>query len=901
MGRLQWMWVGTFLGAAACGPPAVEDCALTWPADGAASDVAVPGALEAEVTLDHDATIDVVWISDRDGVLGKRVSSEGGRIRAASTDLSVGRHAITLEVRERGVTTCSASGVHTVGVAPMLTPTAPASGARVPANRVVDVVVEAAAEVSLTLTSDLDGELGAASGSGPLVVPVTLSPGLHTLTAHGTSPQGVPADAIWSVVSDQAPTAPTVRLDPAVPTAETPLIAVVEARGLDPEEQPVTHAFTWSRDGEVVPEITGPVVPQGTLVRGEVWSVSVVADDGAIVSEPATATVTIDNAAPRVLAVSVRPEQPTREDVVACEVTTVDADADVTTLGYVWRVQSVPLASGATLSLAPFPKGAIVTCEAIVQDGFAAQDRRTSVAVRILDAPPSLEAVTIEPPLPSPGESVTCEGGAVVDLDGDPVEVQYAWFVDGVAAGDGPTTVAPELDGAELTCVATPIASGTPGTPVQASVRVYARPAPGNVLFLFADDMGVDKMGDYAVGVNPPSTPNMDALAARGVRFDRAWSQASCSPTRATVNTGRYAWRTGIGRAVNLVDETHPLAWDEVTVPELFATSPVSYSSAVVGKWHLGTVDTGHGLNPVGHGYGTYRGNLGNLRQQVALDGGYQGYSNYEKSIDAEVFRHDVYITTDEIDDAIDLAQTLPEPWFLYVSFHAGHSPYHTPPEDLYPPPVVSSRSSTADKFDAMIEALDTEIGRLVDVVPADTTIVFLGDNGTPDGALRGPYVRGQGKLSVYEGGIRVPLVVAGPWVEAPGTTSDALVNTTDLFATFADLTGSEIPAWLEDEIDSVSIVPYLVDPTRPSLREVAVVERFQPNGFGPYDEHKRAIRDDTYKLIWDAFGPDELYEIGLNWVDGPNLLAAGAPPLSPEAQAAYDDLSARLADNRFD
>ena len=187
-----------------------------------------------------------------------------------------------------------------------------------------------------------------------------------------------------------------------------------------------------------------------------------------------------------------------------------------------------------------------------------------------------------------------------------------------------------------------------------------------------------------------------------------------------------------------------------------------------------------------------------------------------------------------------------------------------------------------------MAEAMDAQFGRILTAVDREapaTLIFFIGDNGTARQVTQPPFISTRAKGSVYEGGVNVPLLVRGPGVVVGECFG--LVNSTDLFATFGELAGTPMPA-----DDSVSMVPYFTDPTG-SRREFAFAETFTPNGFGPYDEHDRCVRERRYKLIRTLTGPDELYDLALDPFEQQNLLEQ--PLLSASQQAAYDRLQAEL------
>lgn len=494
-------------------------------------------------------------------------------------------------------------------------------------------------------------------------------------------------------------------------------------------------------------------------------------------------------------------------------------------------------------------------------------------------------AAIITPGVAEVGKTVSC--GSLTPVE---VPVDISWWLEGANIGDGESIEVPDAVGSELECriSAEGLDGVVEGLPALAEiVRVFDR---GNILVIIVDDVGVDRINGYGMGENMSPTPNIDQLISEGMRFTRAWSMPTCSPTRATLMTGRHGFRTGFGKASNAADG-YGLPLSEVTIAEVLDDAEETYATAAVGKWHLSNFELGHGRHPLLQGFDHHRGNLGNLRWQEAVDQQTQAFYTYEYSDDGEISRRNDYLTTSEADDTIEFMQTLPEPWFIYSAFHSAHSPAHIPPRDLYTgPELIPGEARGQERFDAMIEALDTEIGRILDNVPSDTTVIFLSDNGTEPDAAAGPYERDQVKLTMFEGGIRIPLVVRGPMVEEPGSTCDALVHTVDIFHTVAELAGAPLDQVADRQMDGVSFLPYLIDRNRPRLRQRLYTERFIDNGFGPYTEHKRSVRDDRFKLLWDQAEGYSLYDVGTSWFDGPNLL--NSPPLGAQEQAALVELT---------
>ena len=409
-------------------------------------------------------------------------------------------------------------------------------------------------------------------------------------------------------------------------------------------------------------------------------------------------------------------------------------------------------------------------------------------------------------------------------------------------------------------------------------VKVLKHPAPvaaqPNIVVILADDFGVDLMSSYGEGAAPPCTPNLDALAASSLLFRNAWANPSCSPTRAALLTGRYGFRTGIGTPGGV-----SLPFSETLIPELLES--VGYSSACIGKWHLGSGP----MHPNTSGFGKYAG---------SLSGQLPDYDLWTKTVDGNSSTSSTYATTDTTDEAGLAMLTLPEPWFLYVNYNAPHTPIHVPAVGLCPAGGCATSycsgagpgMTPAERIKAMCEAMDTEIGRLLavlDAVDPQAYVIFMGDNGTSNQGSELPFVGTKAKGTVYEGGVNVPFIVRGPGVTV--TESQSLVSVTDLHATLAELAGVRSQA-----NDSISIVPVLTNPGL-TPRDTVYSETFSPNGSGPWTDHRRAVRDSRYKLIRRLGQADEFYDLLANPFETINLL----PGLSANEQAAYDDLVAEL------
>jgi arylsulfatase A-like enzyme len=411
-----------------------------------------------------------------------------------------------------------------------------------------------------------------------------------------------------------------------------------------------------------------------------------------------------------------------------------------------------------------------------------------------------------------------------------------------------------------------------------------------NILLIIADDYGADSSRLYnspATGASLPPTPNLISLAQQGVVFRNGYAQPVCSPTRATILTGQYAFRTGIGDVVAM--GTPALTVAHYTLPEAFAANPsLNYALAQFGKWHLA-----NGMNSPAM-FGGWPHFSGSLRGAIT------SYTSWDKTVNGvQTTGYTNYATTDVVDDARAwiLARGA-QPWFAWVAFNAPHTPLHKPPTNLAPSyaslpgTTMHINNNPVLYYNAMVEAMDTEIGRLLGAVNlTNTHVIFIGDNGTPNNVLQPPNPAMRGKDTLYEGGVRVPFVIAGPAVTAPGKTNDTPVHTVDLFATILDMAGINMAATVPatNVIDSETLLPFVQGAT--NLARRAFVQSF--NATSPTANDGRMLRRDGYKLIRFDSGTEVFYHLDGDPYEATNLLASA---LTPVAQSNYYASVLRLA-----
>lgn len=440
----------------------------------------------------------------------------------------------------------------------------------------------------------------------------------------------------------------------------------------------------------------------------------------------------------------------------------------------------------------------------------------------------------------------------------------------------------------------------------------FAPPPATNVLLLLIDDVGADRLALYGAAI-PATTPVIDSLAAEGVLFENAWALAWCGATRAALQTGRYGRRTGWGKNIAATTSTVELDPNLITLAELVEHSPfVTYDTSYVGKWHLASYASEYGtLAPIVQGWNWWSGSMANLDVwEGANPGGALGYYNWQKIDTTGAWTTETeYATTNTVDDALDRLAVMAEPWMIQVSFNASHDPFHVPPVHLHTDANLTDLSPDADKHRAALQAVDTEIGRLLDGITAEvrdrTTILLLGDNGTPAEVLKDEDPEWtESKGTLFDGGVRVPLIVTGPLVGVPGSTTEALASVVDVFPTIAEIAGvdtSVLRGALDPlqpvVLDGYSLLPVLNDPAARTGRTWLYAEVFGPGGGGPYRTDERAIRDARFKLMVDAVcGGESFFEYVAGQDDeGPNLLGFGAPPLTADQRQGLAALRTQL------
>lgn len=385
-----------------------------------------------------------------------------------------------------------------------------------------------------------------------------------------------------------------------------------------------------------------------------------------------------------------------------------------------------------------------------------------------------------------------------------------------------------------------------------------------NLLLIIADDLGVDRVNGYHDGALMATTPTLDSLRAVGITFTNAYAAPMCSPSRAAMMSGKYGVNNGVPGVPGNLD------LDQVSIfKELASVTNGAYADAVVGKWHI--AQPAYADHPIDHGADYYMGLLGNTSDYFAWD----RTENGTTSLSTE------YVTTALTDASITWVNEQTDPWFLWLAHPAPHGPFHEPPAGLY---TIDNTDNTTRKYIAMVESVDHEINRLLngmtDSVRENTLIVFVGDNGTPASVLQ-DYPTRRGKGTLYQGGVRVPFIVAGKGVDRQGEREDALVHLADIYATFLEVAGADLPGGI---YNSQSFAHLLSSGSTEVTRDYNYTEIGSGNAPG------WAIRSSRYKLInWDD-GNQAFYDVVADSFELINLLAM---PLTAQEADVKADLEA--------
>lgn len=407
-----------------------------------------------------------------------------------------------------------------------------------------------------------------------------------------------------------------------------------------------------------------------------------------------------------------------------------------------------------------------------------------------------------------------------------------------------------------------------------------------NILVILADDLGSGDLSCY--GATDLQSPHIDRLVGSGMRFDNFYANCPvCSPTRAALLSGRYPDLVGVPGVIrtHARDNWGRLRPDAILLPAVLKRA--GYHTALVGKWHLGLTSPDQ---PNERGFDHFHGFLGDMMDDYYTHRRHG--INYMRREDAEIDPegHATDLFTQWAIEYLRERSRTRQPFFLYLAYNAPHTPIQPPDEWLEKvrrrQPGISDRRA---KLVALIEHLDAGIGRVLTALrdtglDDKTLVIFTSDNGgqLDAGATNGPF-RG-GKQDMYEGGIRVPMCAVWPGRIEPGSRSDRVALTMDIFPTACAAAGARIA----HEIDGVSFLPTLLGADQPERDRLLFWVRREGGRYGGRAYY--AARCGDFKLVQNSpFEPMELYN-----------LAADTKEQTPLAKdhPMYSKLSAALRDH---
>lgn len=304
-----------------------------------------------------------------------------------------------------------------------------------------------------------------------------------------------------------------------------------------------------------------------------------------------------------------------------------------------------------------------------------------------------------------------------------------------------------------------------------------------------------------------------------------------------------------------------------------------SYATAEVGKWHLSGNNAS--FNPESFGINYYAG---------LIRGAVDDYYNWQLTEDGATRLQTKYATEVFTDLAIDWVKEQSKPWFLWLSYNAPHTPFHVPPSNMHSQgnlPAYTAGMDATPYYMAALEAMDYQIGRFLENLSADeranTIIIFIGDNGTPNQVAQSPYTSTSVKGTLKQGGINTPLFISGSGVSKTGT-NDNLLTGTDLFTTIAEIAGISV----SDYYDSKSF--------KPLFSQSATTRDFQYSELKEGTIDSWTISNGSYKLILKSIGSEEMYNLSNDPYEKVNLLDG---TLSAKEQNAKSALEIELSNIR--
>ena len=381
-----------------------------------------------------------------------------------------------------------------------------------------------------------------------------------------------------------------------------------------------------------------------------------------------------------------------------------------------------------------------------------------------------------------------------------------------------------------------------------------------NIVLILADDLGYGDLSSY--GATDLQTPHIDTLVEAGMRFDQFYANSPvCSPTRASLLSGRYPQMVGVPGVIRTraADNWGYLSKDAILLPDMLKRA--GYHTALVGKWHLGLESPNR---PTDRGFDLFHGFLGDMMDDYYIHRRHG--INYMRR-NSEVIQPEGHATDLFTDWAISYISDRSKssaPFFLFLSYNAPHTPIQPPKEweervKNREPDVTEQRA----RLIALIEHMDEGIGKVIQALKEtenyeNTLIVFTSDNGGQlnVGANNGPLR--DGKQSVYEGGLRVPATVVWKEMIEPGSDTEYMALSMDLFPTLVEAAGLKVTHYIEGR----SFLPTLLGQAQSNGGRDFFFSR-REGGTRYSGKTIEAIRRGDWKLLQNSpFAPMELYNL---------------------------------------
>jgi len=378
-----------------------------------------------------------------------------------------------------------------------------------------------------------------------------------------------------------------------------------------------------------------------------------------------------------------------------------------------------------------------------------------------------------------------------------------------------------------------------------AGSRVFAQRTSRqpNIVFILADDLGYADVACY--GRPDVATPNIDRLAANGMRFLQAYANSAvCTATRVALITGRYQYRfrAGLEEPIAARGANVGLPPEHPTLPSLLRHA--GYATWLVGKWHIGRLPD---YSPLRSGYDHFFGFRGGAVDYFSHNGTDQKPDLWDDDVPVERAGYLTDLLGDRAVDVIARSADSPKPFFISLHFNAPHWPWEAPGDEAESKRIAATNlvhydGGTQKTYQRMVERMDFQIGRVLDALEAhrltdNTIVIFTSDNGGERFADTWPFTGRKEEL--LEGGLRIPAIVSWPDRMPKATTTEQVAISMDWAPTLLAAAGASGRG--TGPFDGVNLLPQLVD--RASAVPRTLFWRYKANA-------QRAVRDGNYKFL---------------------------------------------------